>query len=114
MTRHWQAGRGASSCVAACREAQFEVRRRADGSADGNDARALLSHMVEFGLSGIELMNGPVEAWARAPVGHGLGRDPACNESPPIARHWLRHTEEDCLETLEGTWTYQLETTDGW
>ncbi len=31
---------------------------------DGNDAQAILSHMVNLGLSGIELMNGPAEAWA--------------------------------------------------
>jgi sugar phosphate isomerase/epimerase len=40
---------------------------------DGNDAQAILSHMVERGLSGIELMNGPAEAWAGAPAGRGRG-----------------------------------------
>jgi sugar phosphate isomerase/epimerase len=40
---------------------------------DGNDAKALLDHMVELGLSGMELMNGPAEAWAGAPAGPGRG-----------------------------------------
>lgn len=40
---------------------------------DGNDAQAILNHMVELGLSGIELMNGPAEAWAGAPAGRGRG-----------------------------------------
>ena len=40
---------------------------------DGNDAKALLSHMVELGLSGIEMMNGPAEVWAGAPAGAGRG-----------------------------------------
>jgi len=30
---------------------------------DGNDAGTILPHMVELGLSGIERMNGPAEAW---------------------------------------------------
>jgi sugar phosphate isomerase/epimerase len=34
---------------------------------DGNDAGTILPRMVELGLSGIELMNGPAEAWAGAP-----------------------------------------------
>ncbi len=40
---------------------------------DGNDAKALLGHMVELGLSGIELINGPAEAWAGAPGAAGRG-----------------------------------------
>ncbi len=40
---------------------------------DGNDAEAILKHMVDLGLSGIELMNGPAEAWAGAPAGAGRG-----------------------------------------
>ena len=40
---------------------------------DGNDAEALLAHMVELGLSGMELMNGPAEAWAGAPKPAGRG-----------------------------------------
>src|SRR3954447_14725667 len=51
---------------------------------DGNSAEAILSHMVELGLSGIELMNGPAEAWAGAPAmpGRGGGRGPG---GPPAA-----------------------------
>jgi sugar phosphate isomerase/epimerase len=40
---------------------------------DGNDAEAILKHMVELGLGGIELMNGPAEAWAGAPAAPGRG-----------------------------------------
>jgi sugar phosphate isomerase/epimerase len=40
---------------------------------DGNDAEAILKHMLELGLSGIELMNGPAEAWAGAPAPVGRG-----------------------------------------
>jgi sugar phosphate isomerase/epimerase len=40
---------------------------------DGNDAGAILNHMVELGLSEIELMNGPAEAWAGAPAPAGRG-----------------------------------------
>jgi len=46
---------------------------------DGNNAEAILNHMVELGLSGIELMNGPAEGWAGSPAqaGRGSGRGPA-------------------------------------
>jgi sugar phosphate isomerase/epimerase len=49
---------------------------------DGNDAKAILRHMVELGLSGIELMNSPAEAWAGAPApaGRGAGRGPLTPE----------------------------------
>lgn len=48
---------------------------------DGNNAEAILTHMVELGLSGIELMNGPAEAWAGAPAPAGRGgRGPATPE----------------------------------
>jgi sugar phosphate isomerase/epimerase len=55
---------------------------------DGNDAEALLNHMVELNLSGIELMNGPAEAWAGAPSagrgGRGAGRGPGGpGQAPP-------------------------------
>ena len=40
---------------------------------DGNDAQAILNHMVDLGLSGIELMNGPAEAWAGSPAPQGRG-----------------------------------------
>ncbi|HKD07076.1 MAG TPA: TIM barrel protein [Bryobacteraceae bacterium] len=40
---------------------------------DGNNAEAILKHMVDLGLSGIELMNGPAEAWAGAPQQPGRG-----------------------------------------
>lgn len=45
---------------------------------EGNNAEAILRHMVELGLSGIELMNGPAEAWAGAPAqpGRGMARGP--------------------------------------
>src|SRR5438128_377303 len=43
---------------------------------DGNNAEAILSHMVDLGLSGIELMNGPAEAWAGAPAQAGRGGGP--------------------------------------
>jgi sugar phosphate isomerase/epimerase len=52
---------------------------------DGNDAKALLDHMVELGLSGIELMNGPAEAWAGAPASAGRGRGPAVPPPGPSA-----------------------------
>jgi hypothetical protein len=52
---------------------------------DGNDAGTILPHMVELGLSGIERMNGPAEAWAGAPApagrgGGGRGRAPLTPE----------------------------------
>src|SRR5580704_12577137 len=40
---------------------------------DGNNAEAILSHMVELGLSGVELMSGPAESWAGAPAPAGRG-----------------------------------------
>ncbi|MCU1329212.1 MAG: sugar phosphate isomerase/epimerase [Bryobacterales bacterium] len=53
---------------------------------DGNNAGTILPHMLELGLSGIEMMNGPAEAWAGAPTpagrgpGGGRGRGPATAE----------------------------------
>src|SRR5580704_4868965 len=49
---------------------------------DGNNAEAILSHMVDLGLSGIELMNGPAEAWAGAPAGGGRGPGGARGRAP--------------------------------
>lgn len=40
---------------------------------DGNDAAAILKHMVELGLNGIELMNEPAEATVGAPAPAGRG-----------------------------------------
>src|SRR5262249_16793795 len=35
---------------------------------DANDCAAILKHMVDLGLNGIELMNGPAETFAGAPA----------------------------------------------
>jgi len=40
---------------------------------EGNNAASILPLMVQLGLSGIEMMNGPAEAWAGAPTPEGRG-----------------------------------------
>src|ERR1700678_3633606 len=50
---------------------------------DGNDAQAILSHMVELGLSGMELMNGPAEGWAGSPASAGRGLAQGRGGPPP-------------------------------
>jgi sugar phosphate isomerase/epimerase len=84
---------------------------------DGNNAEAILSHMVELGLSGIELMNGPAEAWAGAPapaarggIGRGApgrGRAPltpeqqeAQKKAVAALREWRLSTSMDKYKAL--------------
>jgi sugar phosphate isomerase/epimerase len=50
---------------------------------DGNDAQAILGHMVELGLSGMELMNGPAEGWAGSPAAAGRGLGQGRGGPPP-------------------------------
>ena len=40
---------------------------------EGNNAETILPLMTQLGLSGIEMMNGPAEAWAGAPAPAGRG-----------------------------------------
>jgi sugar phosphate isomerase/epimerase len=48
---------------------------------EANDANAILDRLTTIGISGVELQNGPVEAFAGAPA--GMGRGPGRPPGPP-------------------------------